>query len=161
MRVHCLCSFVTSLLHRPFWNESQFLKLHSHAILTQAGILTEFGMYCFALLLYVPLNSYGCVGSVSSQNHIFFLGKLEQAVHQYFVHIRSLVTDSNPSWMNQRKGGIKLATPGSAVRLASVVRHVTDCPMRPSEIGLWRNVNSQGINSFTPFLVLMPWPWEK
>ena len=27
----------------------------------------------------------------------FFLGKLEQAVNQYFVHILSLVTDNNPS----------------------------------------------------------------
>ena len=27
----------------------------------------------------------------------FFLGKLEQAVKQYFVHILSLVTDNNPS----------------------------------------------------------------
>ena len=26
-----------------------------------------------------------------------FLGKLEQAVNQYFVHILSLVTDNNPS----------------------------------------------------------------
>ena len=34
-----------------------------------------------------------------------FLGKLEQSVNQYFVHILSLVTDSNPSWMIQRKGG--------------------------------------------------------
>ena len=28
-----------------------------------------------------------------------FLGKLEQAVNQYFVHILSLVTDNYPSWM--------------------------------------------------------------
>ena len=28
---------------------------------------------------------------------ILFLGKLEQAVNQYFVHILSLVTDNNPS----------------------------------------------------------------
>ena len=28
---------------------------------------------------------------------LFFLGKLEQAVNQYFVHILSLVTDNNPS----------------------------------------------------------------
>ena len=28
---------------------------------------------------------------------LFFLCKLEQAVNQYFVHILSLVTDSNPS----------------------------------------------------------------
>ena len=35
----------------------------------------------------------------------FFLGKLEQAVNHYFVHILSFVTDNNPSWMIQRKGG--------------------------------------------------------
>ena len=35
----------------------------------------------------------------------FFLGKLEQAVNQYFVHILSLVTDNNHIWMIQRKGG--------------------------------------------------------
>ena len=28
---------------------------------------------------------------------LFLLGKLEQAVNQYFVHILSLVTDNNPS----------------------------------------------------------------
>ena len=44
----------------------------------------------------VPGNSYGHVGTVSSPNHSFFPGKLEQAVNQYFVHILSLVTD-NPS----------------------------------------------------------------
>ena len=66
------------------------------------------------LLLYVSVNSYGHGGMVSSSNHTFFLGKLEQAVNQYFVHILSLVTDNkiilkkrtnNPSWMNKRKGG--------------------------------------------------------
>ena len=35
--------------------------------------------------------------TVSSPNHIFSRGKLEQAVNQYFVHILSLVTDNNPS----------------------------------------------------------------
>ena len=35
----------------------------------------------------------------------FFLGKLEQAINQYFMHILSLVTDNDPSWMIQRKGG--------------------------------------------------------
>ena len=34
-----------------------------------------------------------------------FLGKLDQVVNQYFVHILSLVTDNNPSWMIQQKGG--------------------------------------------------------
>ena len=37
----------------------------------------------FGLLLYVPGNSYGHVGTVSSPNHTFFPGKLEQAVNQY------------------------------------------------------------------------------
>ena len=32
--------------------------------------------------------------------------------------------------------GIELATPGSAVRLASVARHVTDCATRPGPIDL-------------------------
>ena len=50
------------------------------------------------------VNSYGHGGTVSSPNHTF-PGKLEQAVNQYFVHILLLVTDNNPSWMIQRKGG--------------------------------------------------------
>ena len=33
------------------------------------------------------------------------------------------------------RAGIKLETPGSAVRLTSVPRHVTDCATRPSEEG--------------------------
>ena len=31
----------------------------------------------FGLMLIVPVNSYGHVGTVSSLNHTFFLGKLE------------------------------------------------------------------------------------
>ena len=44
-------------------------------------------IFWFDLLLYITGNSYGHVGMVSSPNHTFFLGKLEQAVNQYFVHI--------------------------------------------------------------------------
>ena len=51
------------------------------------------------------VNSNGHGGTVSSPNYTFFLGKLEQAVNQYVVHILSLVTDNNPSWMIQRMGG--------------------------------------------------------
>ena len=76
---------------------------------------------------------------------LFPLGKLEQAVNQYFVCILSLVTDINPSWMNQWKGEndsrnyfmIELEAPGSAVRHASVVRHVIDCTMCPGRVGEW------------------------
>ena len=38
-------------------------------------------------MLYVPGNTYGHVGTVSSPYHTFYLGKLEQAVNHYFVHI--------------------------------------------------------------------------
>ena len=47
----------------------------------------------YGLILNVAVNSYGHVGAVSSPNHTFFLGRLDQAVNQYFV----LVTDNNPS----------------------------------------------------------------
>ena len=40
------------------------------------------------------VNSYGHGGTVSSPNHSLLLGKLEQAVNQYFVHLLSLVTDN-------------------------------------------------------------------
>ena len=48
------------------------------------------------------------------------LGKLEQAVNQYFVHILSLVTDNNPSCIYiydsvevRRMTGVSLITAGS------------------------------------------------
>ena len=61
--------------------------------------------FCLFCWYKSPVNIYGQGGTVSSPNHTFFLGKLEQAVNQYFVHILSLVTDNNRSWMIQRKGG--------------------------------------------------------
>ena len=52
------------------------------------------------------VNSYGHGGTVSlpTCNHTFFLGKLEQAANQYFLHILSLVMDNNPSLMVQKVG---------------------------------------------------------
>ena len=50
----------------------------------------------FVLLLYVPVNRYGHYWTVSSPNHTFSwasLGRLEQAVNQFIVHILWLVTD--------------------------------------------------------------------
>ena len=46
-------------------------------------------------------------------------------VDQFFVQILSLVCD----W-----AGIEIATPGSAFRYASVVRHITDCTTQPGEL---------------------------
>ena len=57
----------------------------------------------FVVLLYVPVNSWSWRDGQFTYPH-FFLGKLEQAVNQYFVHILSIITDNNP-WMNQWKGG--------------------------------------------------------
>ena len=99
-----------------------------------------FWFWFVALHPYDPVNSYGHVGTVSSPNQTFFLCKLEQAVIQYFVHILLLVTDNGSvegmrmtveiiSWSISAKVwdrvGIELATPGSAARHTSVVRHVT------------------------------------
>ena len=54
---------------------------------------------CLFCCFTSQVDSYGHEGMVSSPNLTFFLGKLEQAVNQYLVHILSLVTDNNPSWM--------------------------------------------------------------
>ena len=56
--------------------------------------------FVFVLFVMSKVNSYGHGGTVSSPNHtfpLFSMGKLEQAVNQYFMHILSLVTDNNPS----------------------------------------------------------------
>ena len=38
-------------------------------------VATYVRLFWFGLILYVPVNSYGHVGTVSSPNHTFFLGK--------------------------------------------------------------------------------------
>ena len=79
---------------------------------------------CLFCCFMSQVNSYGHGGTVISPNHTFFQGKLEQAVNQYFVHIPSLVT-------------VELETPASAVsavRLASVARHVTYWATRPGKL---------------------------
>ena len=58
--------------------------------------LENSGFVCLFCCFTSQVNSYGHGGTVSSPNH-FFLGKLVQAVNQYFVHILSFVTDNNPS----------------------------------------------------------------
>ena len=41
------------------------------------------------------------------------------------------------------QAGIKLETPGSAVRLASVARHVNDCAMRPGLQTVWTQMRTK------------------
>ena len=84
-------------------------------------LLGNFSCFCccsfFFLFVFFVLfccftsqvNSYGHCGTVSSPNH----------------------TISTKVW---DRAGIELATPGSAVRLASVARHVTDCATRPGNV---------------------------
>ena len=50
-------------------------------------ILTVSVFVCLFCCFTSQVNSYGHGGTVISPNHVFFLGKLEQAVNQYFVHI--------------------------------------------------------------------------
>ena len=60
----------------------------------------------FVLLLYVPSQQLWSWQDGQFNSPHFFLGKLEQTVNQYFVHILSLVTDNNPSlgaqWLSGR-----------------------------------------------------------
>ena len=54
-------------------------------------------VFCLFCCFTSQVISYSHGGTVSSPIHTFFLGKLKQAVNQYFLHILSLVTDNNPS----------------------------------------------------------------
>ena len=58
---------------------------------------------CFVALR--PKTTAMVMAGRSAHVKTLFLGKLEQAVNQYFVQMFSLVTDNNPSQMIQRKGG--------------------------------------------------------
>ena len=50
---------------------------------------------CFVALR--PKSTAMVMAGQSVHLTTFFLGKIEHAVNQYFVHILSLVTDNNPS----------------------------------------------------------------
>ena len=73
------------------------LTIPARSLLLRNTPLDKLTGWLIGFLLYIPVNRYGHVGPVSSSNHTFYLGKLEQAVNQYFMHILSLVTDNNPS----------------------------------------------------------------
>ena len=65
----------------------KILKIHS----------TLYWFVLFVCCFTSQVNRSGHGRTVSSPNHTFFLGKLEQAIKRYFVHILSLVTYNNPS----------------------------------------------------------------
>ena len=111
---------------------------------------------CFVALC--PKSTAMVMAGRSVHLTTLFPEKLKQAVNQYFVHILWPVIENNPSWMILSQGDsaegrrmtveiiswsistkvwdrarIKLTTPGSAVRLASVARHVTDSATLPGD----------------------------
>ena len=92
------------------------------------------------------VNSYGHGMTVSSPNHTFSWASFNKQLTIFFAHTfacnwqqpflndsaeRRRMTIEIISWSISTKVwdrvGIKLATPGSAFRLTSVARHVTDC----------------------------------
>ena len=93
----------------------------------------------FGLLLYVPVNSYGHGGTVSSPNHTFSWASLNKQFTSisctYFrLKLTTTLNESAEerrmtveiiSWSISTKvcdpAGIELTTPGSAVRCTSVV----------------------------------------
>ena len=75
---------------KVIWSVFKYMKQTKYA-----DILILF--VCLFCCFTSQVNSCGHGGKDSSPNHTFFLGKLEQAVNQYFVHILSLVIDNNPS----------------------------------------------------------------
>ena len=95
----CLAIFKTHL-HLANWAPSFLYWAHLSARPSKPETWNDFGL---VFMLNVPVNSFGHVETVSSPNH-FFLGKLDKAVNQYFVHILLLVTDNNPSkFLNEGK----------------------------------------------------------
>ena len=73
-------------------------KILASADIPESSLITcnIFQTHLFGLILYVPVNRYGHVGTLSV-HQTFFLGKLDLVVNQFFVHILSLVTDKSPS----------------------------------------------------------------
>ena len=93
-------------------------------------------LFWHRLMLYVPVNSYGHVGTVSYLiNHTFSLGKLDFACKWQQLFLNQAVEGRRMeveiiSWSISTKvwdqAGIEIVTPWSAAR------HITDCPTRPS-----------------------------
>ena len=69
----------------------------------QTCLVKVFAFVCFVALRHKSTAKVMAALSVHLKH--LFLGKLVQAVNQYFVHLLVLVTDNNPSSMTQRKGG--------------------------------------------------------
>ena len=107
----------------------------------------------FVLLLYVPSQQlWSWRVSVSSPNHTFSWANLNKQLTSTSCSAHTFVCNWQQPFLNDSaegrrmtieiisrsisaklwdRTGIKLSTPGSAVRLASVTRHVTNCSNSP------------------------------
>ena len=115
----------------------------SVAICVPAAIFVLAGIFvlCLFCCFTYQVNSYGHGETVSSPHH---MGKLEEANYQNIAYFRLKLTTTLLELISGREGkgrrnyfidfsplkyeyaGIELATSRSAVRHASVARHVTD-----------------------------------
>ena len=87
-----------------------------------------FSFWLFGLMLYVPVNSYGPVGKVSSPNNTFYWESLTKRLTSTLCSRREDNGRRNYFMISAKvwdRAGVDLATPRSAVR------HVTDCATRP------------------------------
>ena len=124
-----------------------FVGRWTHIAMVLKAEIWRFGYSLFDVLLNVPINSYGHGRTVSSPNHTFSWASLNKQLtsntfacnwQQPFLNASAegrRMTVEIISWSISTRvwdrARIELATPGSAVRNASVARHVTDCPMQP------------------------------
>ena len=107
---------------RLFIYITQFIKVNGSALVQHTTykklckwntaspiILLSIRVVLFGLMLYDPVNSYGHVGTTSSPNHTFFLGKPDLAVNQYFLHILLFVVDKLTTTLLESAEGRKMA----------------------------------------------------
>ena len=106
--------------------------------------------FCLFCCFTSQVNSYGHCGTVSSPSHTFsWAGLNKRLTSNSCTYIRLLLTTTLLEWISRRRRmtveiiswsistkvwdrtGIELETPESAVRHASVARHVTNCATRP------------------------------
>ena len=78
------------------WSGSKLFDLEASKYFSRRGKQMNF-VCLFVLLLYVQSQQLWSWRDGQFTYPHFFMGKLEQAVNQYFMHILSLVTDNNPS----------------------------------------------------------------
>ena len=80
--VYCLRKYMnTCILHIKFFWPKCHLAIGLYRENVKKSSCIFLFLYLFVCFTY-QVNSYGHCGTVSSPNHTFFLGKLEQAVNQ-------------------------------------------------------------------------------